>query len=217
MEAFLSTLSLRRATARGSAANHRADISIHALLAESDRLPRHRDAPEKISIHALLAESDCSEPSYSRWTAISIHALLAESDRRQWSERISAGISIHALLAESDKHPLYISVCPYGISIHALLAESDAFSVSSGSCPWYFYPRSPCGERHIALCEYPSHFLFLSTLSLRRATLGVDLPDPVDTFLSTLSLRRATQITAGQPARQTHFYPRSPCGERPRA
>ena len=35
-------------------------------------------------------------------------------------------------------------------------------------------------------------------------------------FLSTLSLRRATSFNAAQPAAQRNFYPRSPCGERPR-
>ena len=35
------------------------------------------------------------------------------------------------------------------------------------------------------------------------------------TFLSTLSLRRATSPAAGKRAGCYHFYPRSPCGERP--
>ena len=35
------------------------------------------------------------------------------------------------------------------ISIHALLAESDATTRSCGSVAIYFYPRSPCGERHV--------------------------------------------------------------------
>ena len=56
---------------------------------------------------------------------------------------------------------------------------------------------------------------FLSTLSLRRATWGAAPPSPPKAFLSTLSLRRAT--TGGQSCNSTlvHFYPRSPCGERP--
>ena len=55
-----------------------------------------------------------------------------------------------------------------------------------------FYPRSPCGERlfknHIFFC----HSLFLSTLSLRRATSGDRNLASHCRFLSTLSLRRAT-------------------------
>ena len=40
-------------------------------------------------------------------------------------------------------------------------------------CPakGYFYPRSPCGERHQLLYMMYLMLLFLSTLSLRRATL----------------------------------------------
>ena len=34
------------------------DISIHALLAESDRAENHASSQQEISIHALLAESD---------------------------------------------------------------------------------------------------------------------------------------------------------------
>ena len=57
--AFLSTLSLRRAT--GGAREEFAEkmISIHALLAESDLGKGDvRESPPLISIHALLAESD---------------------------------------------------------------------------------------------------------------------------------------------------------------
>ena len=61
---FLSTLSLRRATAGQFCPGRTFQISIHALLAESDRhcadtlwFRRH------ISIHALLAESDQAVPA----------------------------------------------------------------------------------------------------------------------------------------------------------
>ena len=56
-------------------------------------------------------------------------------------------ISIHALLAESDPVILF-RVKRTSISIHALLAESDT---------QMFYETHKC-------------FIFLSTLSLRRAT-----------------------------------------------
>ena len=37
----------------------------------------------------------------------------------------------------------------------------------------------------------------------------------IPTFLSTLSLRRATLLPTRKTRRNWHFYPRSPCGERP--
>ena len=81
-------------------------------------------------------------------------------------------ISIHALLAESD-YIIGHAVNLHPISIHALLAESD-----------------PC--------------------RCRRAKARL-------IFLSTLSLRRATPRTAGSTSVGLYFYPRSPCGERPGA
>ena len=56
-------------------------ISIHALLAESDRNIANGERKKNISIHALLAESDKSSiEEVSKYVVISIHALLAESD-----------------------------------------------------------------------------------------------------------------------------------------
>ena len=82
------------------------------------------------------------------------------------------GISIHALLAESDSFGLSCVDSVSYISIHALLAESDRLS---------------CFAKIMIVS-------FLSTLSLRRATVA-----PV------LAVGRAG-----------YFYPRSPCGERRR-
>ena len=81
------------------------NISIHALLAESDLgYTPIVDVRRAISIHALLAESDLSLLNRKKWHNISIHALLAESDDTLTDDVSSGGkiISIHALLAESD-------------------------------------------------------------------------------------------------------------------
>ena len=101
-------------------------------------------------------------------------------------------ISIHALLAESD--PQTPDTLPGGaISIHALLAESDDGSKSS--------------------IEEVS---FLSTLSLRRATLrkvpllGIKYFYPRSPCGERRVRERITSRGNG------NFYPRSPCGERRR-
>ena len=80
--AFLSTLSLRRATAGLKLVKADTGISIHALLAESDYMcPIISTITPIISIHALLAESDLVNGGVlSSYSGISIHALLAESD-----------------------------------------------------------------------------------------------------------------------------------------
>ena len=145
-------------------------ISIHALLAESDSVHPDIRQPYVISIHALLAESD----SVSQWTAswilsflstLSLRRATVNEDRygQQYyfyprspcgERRVTVlgiqhktGISIHALLAESDLDTRRYDVA-HRISIHALLAESDIS----------------------ALWTVASLLLFLSTLSLRRAT-----------------------------------------------
>ena len=114
--------------------------------------------------------------------------------------------------------------------------ERPAAALPTRSVP-NFYPRSPCGERPALDAEIAAHTVFLSTLSLRRATLyfPVCRADQHDfyprspcgerrrwcctlsacrRFLSTLSLRRATPLTCGCAATSWNFYPRSPCGER---
>jgi len=79
----------------------------------------------------------------------------------------------------------------------------------------YFYPRSPCGERPVIFVIIVHDLIFLSTLSLRRATpRRLATVDSAQVFLSTLSLRRATNLKALCAVTLPYFYPRSPCGER---
>ena len=79
-QVFLSTLSLRRATFLLRKITITVDISIHALLAESDSGYLDTRQHDAISIHALLAESDTEICEVIAEMTISIHALLAESD-----------------------------------------------------------------------------------------------------------------------------------------
>ena len=171
---------------------------------------------EQISIHALLAESDSE-------IGVPIPALPHDFyPRSPCGERLTSpksviyllDISIHALLAESD--PAAVPCCPNAhISIHALLAESDGTVLVLQCVLGNFYPRSPCGERPVAAStsdvseRISIHALlaesdtprtyqqgerraFLSTLSLRRATRLMYFWRFGRLFLSTLSLRRAT-------------------------
>ena len=100
-----------------------------------------------ISIHALLAESDIfSVPQFTNFMYFYPRSPCGERRRVYEGTRKDGTISIHALLAESDDdcggiHGLDV------ISIHALLAESDCRLATRISRSFYFYPRSPCGER----------------------------------------------------------------------
>ena len=102
-EKFLSTLSLRRATA----------VTTVVVGPSSDFYPRSPCGERPL--HLVVFGSDCNfyprSPCGERQCA-----LLYRSG--------SAGISIHALLAESDSQPCCTDTTST-ISIHALLAESD--------------------------------------------------------------------------------------------
>ncbi len=81
------------------------------------------------------------------------------------------------------------------ISIHALLAESDARTKTPPRSARNFYPRSPCGERLTGLLSAAlalSHFYPRSPCGERLAPAV--LAANFELFLSTLSLRRATQV-----------------------
>mgnify|MGYP006954365810 CR=1 FL=1 len=122
---FLSTLSLRRATVEGDNFFYYADISIHALLAESDSRRALGFVDPDISIHALLAESDSSRIISSSITAY--FYPRSPCGERLWVLRKVPilGIFLSTLLAESDPPMCIIRRMLLIISIHALLAESD--------------------------------------------------------------------------------------------
>ena len=126
-------------------------------------------------------------------------------------------ISIHALLAESDHHKKAQSMYHNTISIHALLAESDEILYILYWEVINFYPRSPCGERPWARGSRATYVEFLSTLSLRRATLGNVVAElHMSNFYprSPCGERRLELFLYYQ---DNNFYPRSPCGERPKS
>ena len=151
-------------------------------------------------------------------------------------------ISIHALLAESDVSITIIITCTVLFLSTLSLRRATLAGPSGPAFLYNFYPRSPCGERlleqsssysaylisiHALLAESDSlptlrvfiGGLFLSTLSLRRATSqswAKSTPEEISIhallaesddfrvrihllpsiFLSTLSLRRATRFLA---------------------
>ena len=214
-----------------------------------------------ISIHALLAESDTLP---GRLGFLSFPFLSTLSLRRAtydtYAKVLRVNISIHALLAESDFTSVVSSAGTIGFLSTLSLRRATRINRDIAHRKRHFYPRSPCGERPLAFCvEFSSGAisihallaesdlillllvllicLFLSTLSLRRATcLSIFRPAPASyfyprspcgerrrpeqrlhlnqIFLSTLSLRRATQSSAKSTPEEAYFYPRSPCGER---
>ena len=145
-------------------------ISIHALLAESDRfsVSAHRldgGFLSTLSLRRATAVPDLGKRdirflstlslrratrSAGPWQAgytISIHALLAESDNNVLPAYAACGISIHALLAESDNADYWTPVFTLNFYPRSPCGERPRDCPAS-SPRQYFYPRSPCGERH---------------------------------------------------------------------
>ena len=146
---FLSTLSLRRATHYDNYNLHCVEISIHALLAESDL----GGMSERLIGSVFLSTLSLRRATKYAPLLLTYHL-----------------ISIHALLAESDNRGAY-HVKRYEISIHALLAESDARASAREGRRGAFLStlslrRATCISR-----KQPVQAAFLSTLSLRRATV----------------------------------------------
>ena len=191
---FLSTLSLRRATLQRNHGKHLTLISIHALLAESDKQAK-----------ALKVSALC----------ISIHALLAESDLATRQPYYVCGISIHALLAESDCSARFGFCRPRYFYPRSPCGERPD-DTDNAAREEEFLSTLSLRRATFSLPETPTLVvLFLSTLSLRRATQSSAKSTPEEAFLSTLSLRRATGTLSDTSDVTANFYPRSPCGERP--
>ena len=190
---FLSTLSLRRATTTGNTkTSHARFLSTLSL----------RRATIMQIIHSGLygnfyPRSPCGERRYPVQSVTPCTSYFYP--RSPCGERHCIAVNIGQCgkflstlsLRRATAH-FASQIHSVGISIHALLAESDRLCTILYSCPGNFYPRSPCGER-----RKPRR------LKSRRCV-----------FLSTLSLRRATYNLIIHHAEKKYFYPRSPCGER---
>ena len=191
---FLSTLSLRRATASKPGRCRTAGISIHALLAESDHQQAAHAGAGIISIHALLAESDfrsagwnpgfrkfLSTLSLRRATPVPPEACMRASKFLSTLSLRRATVPEYSV--EDSKE--FLST----LSLRRATAPGSADRATSPD----FYPRSPCGER----------------LAAARAVA-------VDALISIHALLAESDFSSVTTLRLVcNFYPRSPCGERP--
>ena len=192
---FLSTLSLRRATAHFAQQIHAVGISIHALLAESDV----QRGPRPHQRGYFYPRSPCGERPIMVGAGTMILPFLSTLSLRRATTGFDSGtmvpaISIHALLAESDGGTIrryfvrrrFLSTLSLrratfrgdhghikgDISIHALLAESDTVAGSCRKGVIDFYPRSPCGERRSSFVLHLSNQI----ISIHALLAESDLP-----------------------------------------
>ena len=123
-------------------------------------------------------------------------------------------ISIHALLAESDVFSFRFSV--FDFLFLSTLSLRRATIKGKPACAGYlhFYPRSPCGERRVHFDNFNLHCVISIHALLAESDDVLSSYFGRITFLSTLSLRRATVLVLCSFGGAFDFYPRSPCGER---
>ena len=146
--AFLSTLSLRRATKKCCLKRQPSAISIHALLAESDQAANSlADTPPQISIHALLAESDlnCSRNGLA---ILYFYPRSPCGERRHDPSggRICQGFLSTLSLRRATNEDRYGQQYWRFLSTLSLRRATrirQRNKLQDGN----FYPRSPCGER----------------------------------------------------------------------
>ena len=170
------------------------NISIHALLAESDPGEHHANSQQEKFLSTL---------SLRRATNIPSKIIKKEQNfypRSPCGERRPLSINCMILTHFYPRSPcgerrtrIFLHRATNYISIHALLAESDIGPLIFSVQPRNFYPRSPCGER-LTLIQKLAHLCLISIHALLAES---DRAPPYNlmihhTFLSTLSLRRAT-------------------------
>ena len=192
-------------------------ISIHALLAESDDVSvvEYKKAKEFLSTLSLRRATIASDFQHAKPAGF-LSTLSLRRATRSLRQLQPALRHFYPRSPCGERHARRASrQQPAGISIHALLAESDSKPKDLKSRRMVFLStlslRRATGKSHK---HAGSKLVFLSTLSLRRATFNPLKAFIILTFLSTLSLRRATINPASQINLPGYFYPRSPCGER---
>ena len=167
-------------------------ISIHALLAESDkRLKIAQWAAGKFLSTLSLRRATSGTDFYRS----AIEFLSTLSLRRATKVRRALWQILIFLSTLSLRRATRVTMDSYLefiISIHALLAESDCGCCARCRYWAYFYPRSPCGERHQLLAgAITSAIISIHALLAESDCFG-----------------RIMIALSG------YFYPRSPCGER---
>ena len=147
---FLSTLSLRRATCWHFAGVQQNCISIHALLAESD-IGQLQCIPGR---KYFYPRSPCGE----RRLIVTVKRLYLKF-LSTLSLRRATGVAGSGKRSTSFLSTLSLRRATRQMYISTKILE-------------HFYPRSPCGERLANNLNMSSSVGFLSTLSLRRATVS---------------------------------------------
>jgi hypothetical protein len=146
---------------------------------------------KKISIHTLLAESDGIGLVFLWW---GVHFY----PHSPCGERLNP-------TSQTNLSGYFYPHSPCGERLGLALHKRGRIN---------FYPHSPCGERLCILIISICTALFLSTLSLRRATASNQQEQQARHISIHTLLAESDGIRHIRQTRSKNFYPHSPCGER---
>ena len=215
---FLSTLSLRRATS----SQRLSALQLFQFLSTlSLRRATHVRNTLQYCGNYFYPRSPCGERRYliavsHPHGAISIHALLAESDLPLLTVILRL-VNFYPRSPCGERPPLADGAQARATFLSTLsLRRATRHWQTGQSRTRHFYPRSPCGERPVVdvrRATGTADFYPRSPCG-ERPPKGSDNTGKSQVFLSTLSLRRATIEEVSKYVVKDYFYPRSPCGER---
>ncbi len=212
---FQSTHSLRSATFDTLPVTYQDTVSIHALLAECDRIPiplspygRSFNPRTPCGVRPLFVafppKKRGFQSTHSLRSATPLHHRKSHCSCR-FNPRTPCGVRPSAIMGSGGSKPFQsthslrsATVCGYQrryireVSIHALLAECDGSPPKSTFKPSSFNPRTPCG--------------------VRPTWRTIDMS--LSKFQSTHSLRSATRGNSVEQRSVPCFNPRTPCGVR---
>ena len=170
---FLSTLSLRRATREPTAF----------------RTPHHRF----LSTLSLRRATDTSKDVIKTTSNFYPRSPCGERPTKHTNLTSQISISIHALLAESDSGMNITSNFKHTFLSTLSLRRATLWAWMGDLSYDYFYPRSPCGERRRRSVKlFRQNYISIHALLAESDAFSIFLPIREALFLSTLSLRRAT-------------------------
>ena len=168
-------------------------ISIHALLAESD---------SEVSERVPLAEyfyprSPCGERQHAYQLVL-------------WVLRFLSTLSLRRATDTSS-----LMQCQAKFLSTLSLRRATCYSLRHSAQSWHFYPRSPCGERRNSETQSDP----VKSISIHALLAESDNGHETTPYRVVISIHAllAESDKRGRELLQKlfHFYPRSPCGERP--
>ena len=193
---FLSTLSLRRATRSNQSIVSEANISIHALLAESDPGKVRVVEPGLVFLSTLSLRRATAEISPSPSHRAHFYPRSPCGERQPAEHHASSQQEFLSTLS-LRRATSYQQPCGHPTTDFYPRSPCGERLVSVGLLMFnlYFYPRSPCGERH-AWHRFAMRRDFISIHALlAESDDAVQIVVVIMyAFLSTLSLRRATAL-----------------------